>query len=215
MLVTRRLEIEALILVLLTVSRARVPIMTLNGKSRARLILAVLVVLGILVTTMAVLRRERSFAFVGDNIPTLRIAMPPSRSASHRTEREIYSFEVDFNDVCAEAHEELLTLGFSARSLDPMRRTYHLTNAVSGGSVVVTIRGGRKFTQIPSNYSYDQLYAHYIGDGKVVVDITRRRLRVWPPRHFLNRLKQIGRSPANNPPSAPIRLTPVSPPPNQ
>ena len=38
MLVTRRLEIEALILVLLTALRAGVPIMTLNGKSRRELL---------------------------------------------------------------------------------------------------------------------------------------------------------------------------------
>ena len=36
MLVTRHLEIEALVLLLLTVLRAGVPIMTLNGKSRIR-----------------------------------------------------------------------------------------------------------------------------------------------------------------------------------
>ena len=36
MLVAGRLEVEALVLVLLTVSRVGVPIMTLNGKSRVR-----------------------------------------------------------------------------------------------------------------------------------------------------------------------------------
>jgi hypothetical protein len=36
MLVTRRLEIEALILVLLTMLRPGVPITTLNGKSRVK-----------------------------------------------------------------------------------------------------------------------------------------------------------------------------------
>lgn len=36
MSVSRRLEIEALILVLLTMLRAGVPIMTLNGKSRVK-----------------------------------------------------------------------------------------------------------------------------------------------------------------------------------
>jgi len=81
--------------------------------------LAILVVVGILLGLLAVLSRdsgpEVSLAFLSDRTLRARIKQEPGKRF-HSTTREIYSFEADFNDVCAGADAELSAMGFKVAS---------------------------------------------------------------------------------------------------
>ena len=106
-----------------------------------------------------------------------------------------YSFEADFSDVCEAADDELLALGFTARthSTEGYKYRIYVLNKVNSGKTVI-IFDRQRFVGPPSEQlpgsSITGAYRRERIDGWVTVKIERGRIPSWPPRYLLYRLKK-------------------------
>jgi len=156
---------------------------------------AVAITIGVLLTLLGLLRRYSkpmpSFQFLSSRGPAICI-----KEAASKT-RFVYSFEADFNDVCADANAELSALGYvdtTRPRQEPRSREYMFRNKVHGGSVTVSIRDRHKLsvysTPQRSEYSSPDLYAYHYRVGWVSVNTVQSRrpsvfwqkLLYWPNR---------------------------------
>ena len=165
-----------------------------------RLWLAILIIVGILLGLLVVLiwewRSEMSFEFLEGRALTANINRDSGRYA-YRTIWHVYSFEGDFNDICAIADAELLARGFKidhkASLASSVRRDYCLGNETSNKAIVVSIRGRQEVkvhpTTEPSQHSNQDRILFHHRRGWISVHITRKKRRLWPPRYFLHHLR--------------------------
>ena len=174
--------------------------------------LVILVVVGIVLSLLVAMvcdsGPEISFGFLDGRTLTARIKEDPGTSR-YRITQEVYSFEADFEDFLAEANAELSALGFIAvrgvggRRVTPRR--YSLPGTGSAGPIGVYFRDSQKLkartpAKLPDYYSHIERFQFVSADGWVSVEVTRRRVRLWPPKYFLMRLQMMlqrnaGRSP--------------------
>jgi hypothetical protein len=109
---------------------------------------------------------------------------------------QYYSFEADFSDICKAADDELLALGFTARtySTEGYRdRIYTLNEAALAKTVIIFQRQrlvGPQSAQLQQS-SIAGTYRREHKDGWITVRISRSRLPLWPPRYLLYRLKRL------------------------
>lgn len=155
----------------------------------------VAITISVLLTLLGLLRHYSkpvpSFQFLSSRGPAICI-----KEADRKT-RFVYSFEADFNDVCADANIELSVLGYvdtTRPRQEPRSREYMFRNKVHGGSVTVSIIDRHKLsvysTPRRSEYSSPDLYAYHYRIGWVSVDIVQSRrpsvfwqkLLYWPNR---------------------------------
>lgn len=173
-----------------------------------KIALAIFVVVGILVGLLAAMALdsgpEMSFSFLDGRTMTGRIEQARN---SRRVTREVYSFEADFNDVCAEADAELSAMGsqiasFSAGEIAD--REYRLGSHISANRWILVRIRDRYRLEVFSSPESSKLDSstYYPRKGWVSVEVRRRRLRSWPPKNFLTRLQLMWRRSANNPPPA-------------
>jgi len=171
--------------------------------------LAIFVVIGILLGLLVVLLLdtglETSFDFLDGRTMTGPI---DQAHHSHIIKGEVYSFEADFNDVCAKAGAELLELGFSSKrgfDRDPRRCSYARHKSASIRQLGVMIIDKHRFsmysTPKSSEYSSPDRYQYHYEEGWVSVEIVRTRLKYWPPQYLLRRLQLMLRRPAGTPPT--------------
>ncbi len=167
--------------------------------------LAILIVIGILVGLTWDSGPEMSFRFLDGRKLTARIEQAPGKSA-YKTTRDVYSFEADFNDVSTEVEAELLGLGFKNVMLGNQKsnsRQYMLRNNSSTERFSVIILDQHSLlsysTPKSSKYSSPARHEYHWRDGWVSIEVTRRRLRYWPPKYLLRRLQMKLRRAASNP----------------
>jgi len=161
---------------------------------------AVAITIGVLLTLLGLLRRYSkpmpSFQFLSSRGPAICIKEAASKTLDRKTQF-VYSFEADFNDVCADANAELSALGYvdtTRPRQEPRSREYMFRNKVHGGSVTVSILDRHKLsvysTPRRSEYSSPDLYAYHYRVGWVSVVIVQSRrpsvfwqnLLYWPNR---------------------------------
>ena len=152
-------------------------------KSVVKRSLAVVIIVGIFLTLVGLLvwySRSRppipSFRFLSGQGSALHVK--DKRKSLYRTTRDIYSFEADFNDVCADANAELTALGFvdeTPLGHESSRRVYSLQKKVPGESVWIRILDKHKIavysTPESSEYSSPELHAYHYRDGWVSVEV--------------------------------------------
>ncbi|UCF14359.1 MAG: hypothetical protein JSW59_13170 [Phycisphaerales bacterium] len=169
--------------------------------------LAILIVAGVLLGLLIVLTRdwgpEMSFGFLDGRALTASIKQYRGKSF-YSTTREVYSFEADFNDVCAKADAELSVMGFKNVS-DGRRslRNYRLGDHMSANKWIVVRILDMCWHEIysspePSKFDGGEYYRR---TGWVSVEVRRSRLRSWPPQYLLTRLKLMRYRRANQPPA--------------
>ena len=193
-------------------------IITVVGKVIKRRVIKIslaifVVVAGILLALLAVMMcdsgPEISLGFLDGRAMTARLEEETGKSA-YRTTREVYSFEADFNDVCARADAELSATGaktllYSGRWPGREVAMYPFRSTFSGESVRVSIAEGKKLRKYLTpkwskqaslfGYNYERT------SGWVSVEIIQTRPRSWPPKYFLLRLELMLRRAANLPPA--------------
>ena len=152
----------------------------LKAKSVFRICLAILFMIAVLLTLIRLLSHNTtsmpSFYFLNGRKPAIRTQ--DDRKSLHRATRDIYSFQADFNNVCADANTELSYMGFLAETLpeqEPCRQVYRLLNKLSDELVTVTIRDKHK----SSEHSTPDFHAYEYRDGWVSVEIALWRRPFW------------------------------------
>ncbi len=178
------------------------------NRSVIKISLAIIVVVGLLLGLLAVIacdsEPETSFGFLDDRTMTACIKQDPERAA-YRSRREVYWFEADFNDVCAEMDAELSALGFRRPfqgSQGSHMRIYVPGNNSLTKRLTVTILDKRRL--VTSSISKSSTYLRpdrHSRDGWVSIEISRARPRAWPPQYFLQHLQRMWRRSANKPPA--------------
>lgn len=136
--------------------------------------------------------RQMSFDFLDGRSMTCRIEQ--SRN-SRRITRDVYSFEADFNDVCANLDSELSELGFtmsSERNPEYRMRDYLRKKGSSIRWINVRISDKLIFSAFPSP---DGLDCHY-EEGWVSIEIQRWQRQFWPPRRVLDHFHTQPRVPS-------------------
>jgi hypothetical protein len=173
--------------------------------------LAILIAVGILVGLFVAVTRDpgpaMSFNFLDGRKLIARIEEKPGKSA-YKTTRDVYSFEADFNGVCTKAEAELLGLGFKNVMLGNQKsnsRQYMLRNNASAERFSVSILDKQRLssysTPESSGYSSPERHEYHWRDGWVSIEVTRRRLRSWPPKYLVRRLQMKLRRAASEPSS--------------
>jgi len=145
--------------------------------------LPIVFIVGILLVLLVVLmwdwNSEMSFEFLEGKALTTSINRNPVRYA-YRTIWHVYSFEGDFDDICATADAELLARGFKvdhkASRVSSVRRDYCLGNETSTRYIVVSIRGRQEVrvhskTGSSRHSNQDRILFHY-RSGWISVHIT-------------------------------------------
>jgi hypothetical protein len=167
-----------------------------------RISLAISVVLGILFGLLTALMRdgeqEMSFGFLAGRTLAVPIQQNTNRSFDSTTNK-VYSFMADFNDVCAKADAELFAMGFKIAPLGFRPRScrvYRLGDFASANTWMrVYIHEDMEITEAP-----DGLLRHRPAEGWISIEVCRSRLRSWPPKYLLYRLKLMWYRSANRPP---------------
>lgn len=175
-------------------------------RSVIKISFAVAITIGVLLTPLGLLRRYSkpmpSFQFLSSRGPAICI----KEAAGKTLDRKVYSFEADFNDVCADANAELSALGYvdtTRPRQEPRSREYMFRNKVHGGSVTVSIIDRHKLsvysTPQRSEHSSPDLYAYHYRVGWVSVNIvqSRRPSVFW--QKLLYRPNRLLRGTRNNP----------------
>ena len=180
--------------------------------SKRRLIkvsLAILFVVGIFLGLLVVLMWDSgpgtTFGFLDGRSATARINQDRGRSV-YRIVQETYSFEADFNDVCDKVDAELSALGFTKLDMGSRgqhSREYRLRNEPIGDWLAVSVQNEYKVSTSSSAKSSEYLspdsYEHLSMEGWVSILVTRGRVRSWPPKYFLMRLRLMLRRNAKKP----------------
>ena len=171
--------------------------------------LAIFVVVGVLLGLLVILSQdwgpEMSFGFLDGRSVTARINQDRGRSV-YRIVQETYSFEADFDDVCDKVDAELSALGFTRLTMSvggQYSREYRLRNEPLGDWLAVSVQNEHKVstssTAKSSEYLSPDSYEHLSMEGWVSILVTRGRVRSWPPKYFLMRLRLMLRSNAKKP----------------
>jgi len=111
-----------------------------------------------------------------------------------------------FLDVSTKVEAELLGLGFKNVMLGNQKsnsRQYLLSNNSSAERFSVSILDKQRLssysTPKSSGYSSPARHEYHWRDGWVSIEVTRRRLRYWPPKYLLRRLQMKLRRAAGKP----------------
>lgn len=140
---------------------------------------------------------EMSFGFLDGRAPTARFVLD-WEGTPYRGIREIYSFEGDFKEVRQEAEAELTAMDFRPIFVviggEPTPRAYQLGDSNSGRIVTIHIYENWKpdlnSTTEPADQYLEPVRDFYVPEkGWVSVEITRRSIRLWPPKYFVRRLQ--------------------------
>ena len=153
--------------------------------------LVFLIVVGILLSLLAAMARdsgpEMSFDFLDGRALTGRINDDHGGS-TYKTTCDIYSFVADLNDLCSAADAELASKGFKLLPPGPRwasEHVYLLGSIASVDCILLSIRDGRRFRvySVPRQVrkSGHPGHSYHDVDGWVSVEISRRRIKCWPP----------------------------------
>jgi len=145
----------------------------------------VAVILGILLVLLAFPRRNSqpipSFQFLSGRGPAIRLESHFGERW-HDDTRFVYTFQADYNDVCADANSELLALGYVITKLPvqvPRYREYMRRNKAPIDLDKVLILDKTKFavysTPKGSKYSSPDRHTIHYRDGWVTVEIMQQR----------------------------------------
>jgi len=165
---------------------------------------AVVILLGLLVVLAWDWDLETSFGFLDGRTMTGRIEQARN---SRKITREVYSFEADFNDVCAKADAELSALGFrrlSEGNQEPRMRDYLRKKSFSVRWVNVRVIDRLKFSagSAPksSENSNPDRWEYRDAEGWVSIEIQRVQRQFWPPHRVLDHVHTPSSVPSRPPP---------------